>query len=169
MLRRQHAEWIVGAAFLLIIAVVFWQIRTDMTESGIASGGPNDNAAAYPRAVVLIIAALLAVQCTSRLVKRGSGEERREESESRAVAFAELRRPLALLGAFAVYLWTLGVLGYHVSTPLLLAAVMLLGGIRKPATILIGAPLISVGLAFVFEFFLNIVLPGGLFGLNIPW
>ena len=33
---------------LAVVVTVFWQIGTDLKEQGIASGGPYDNAAAYP-------------------------------------------------------------------------------------------------------------------------
>ncbi|MGI9435573.1 MAG: tripartite tricarboxylate transporter TctB family protein, partial [Geminicoccaceae bacterium] len=59
MLTRKHAEWLVALFFLGVIAIVFYEIATAMTEQGIASGGPYDNAAAYPRAVAIAIGILI--------------------------------------------------------------------------------------------------------------
>ena len=61
MLTRKHAEWLAALFFSVVIAIVFYEIATSMTEQGIASGGPYDNAAAYPRAVAIVIGALLAL------------------------------------------------------------------------------------------------------------
>ena len=45
-----------GAAlgfFLAVVVIVFWQIETDFADQGIASGGPYDNAASFPRSIAL--------------------------------------------------------------------------------------------------------------------
>ena len=64
MLTRQHAEWLVALFFSVVIAVVFYEIATSMTEQGIASGGPYDNAAAYPRAVAIVIGIFIVLVLT---------------------------------------------------------------------------------------------------------
>lgn len=162
MLTRRHAEWLVIAFFVVLIATVFQQISTSMTEQGIASGGPYDNAAAYPRAVAILIGCLLAM-----LIAVGWLPRRHEETEH--LALNKIRRPAGLLAIFAVYLWSLGHFGYHISTPPMLMAIMFLGGLRRPLELVAVAVGVSFFLAFVFEVFLKIVLPGGIFGLNIPW
>ena len=48
-------------------------------------------------------------------------------------------------------------------------AIMLLCGMRDYIAIAVSAVSISLVLAFLFENFLNVVLPGGIFHLNIPW
>ena len=58
---KKHAEYLVIIFFLMVIGIVFQQIATSMTEQGIASGTPYDNAAAYPRAVAILAGALLFV------------------------------------------------------------------------------------------------------------
>ena len=40
---------------------------------------------------------------------------------------------------------------------------------RKGGLMILAALAMSFCFAFLFEFFLKIVLPGGVFGLNIPW
>jgi len=49
--------------FVAVIIAVLWQIETNFKEQGIASGGPYDNAASFPRAVVFLIGFLLLIQC----------------------------------------------------------------------------------------------------------
>ena len=41
--------------FVAVIIAVLWQIETNFKEQGIASGGPYDNAASFPRAVVFLL------------------------------------------------------------------------------------------------------------------
>ena len=155
---------IVIGFFLIIIAVVFQQIATSMSEQGIATGGPYDNAAAYPRAIALIIAGLLALQLVSGLIFKTEANE-----PEGGTLVRELARPAGLLLVFALYLATLGWLGYHLTTTPMILAVMWLCGQRSIWTMV----LISIGMAFLFaylfESFLKIVLPGGIFALNIPW
>ncbi len=59
---RLVAEAVVAVVFLIIVATVFQQIATDMTDQGIASGGAYNNAAGYPRALAIAIAVLLAMR-----------------------------------------------------------------------------------------------------------
>ena len=85
------------------------------------------------------------------------------------IVLSSLRRPLAMLAVFALYLGVLGWLGYHLTTPPMIVAIMSVAGMRN-AVLMIGSGLaMSICFAFLFEFFLRIVLPGGVFGLNIPW
>lgn len=159
---RRQASWLVILFFAALVAVVFQQIHTSMTEQGIASGGPYDNAAAYPKAVAVLIGLMIAVQ--SALLAfggdRGSGQR---------LGPGELRRPAGLLLIFGIYLALLGVLGYHLTTAPMVIGVMALCGMRNPVTMLLAGLGISFSLAYFFEAYLKIVLPGGIFGLNIPW
>lgn len=160
MLRRKHAEWVVILFFSVIIAIVFYEIATSMTEQGIASGSPYDNAAAYPRAVAIVIGVLLVLVLVM-------GRDPVDEGD--AIAIGNLRRPALLLLIFAAYLFVLGTLGYHLATTPMLIAVMLLGGARSPVEIVGVSVGVAFGLAWFFEAFLKIVLPGGIFSLNIAW
>ncbi len=163
MLTRKHAEWLVILFFAGVIGIVFQQIFTSMTEQGIASGSPYDNAAAYPQAVAILMGVLLvALVAIQRFAAKSSGEKT-------GIALSTMRRPILLLLIFAAYLWSLGILGYHLSTPPMIMAIMFLSGLRKPVEIVLVGVGVSFVLAFMFEFFLKIVLPGGIFGLNILW
>ncbi len=159
---RTHAEWLAIVFFFALVGVVFQQISTDFVTQGIASGGPLDNAAAYPRAIAILILCLLAV--------RGVAQLRTEQpATERATPIATLKRPAALLAVFALYLLSLNFLGYHLSTTPMIAIVMLLSGEREPIKILAFSAGFATLAAFTFEKFLRIVLPGGIFQLNIPW
>lgn len=160
VLTRKHAEWLVVLFFSVIIAIVFYEIATSMTEQGIASGGPYDNAAAYPRAVAIGIGILL-------VLVLAMGHE--PVGEADPVVIKDLLRPTLLLLIFAAYLFALGTLGYHLATAPMLTAVMILGGARSPVEILAVSVCVAFGLAWFFEAFLKIVLPGGIFSLNIAW
>lgn len=162
-LTRNHAEWLVILFFVGLIAIVFQQIYTSMTEQGIASGSPYNNAAAYPRAVALLIGALLLCMMVISKIASKSGEA------VPSLETSSLKRPAILLLVFAAYLVGLGTLGYHLTTPLLVMAILVLSGVRKKWEIVLFGFGLSLFLAFMFEVFLKIVLPGGIFALNIHW
>jgi hypothetical protein len=164
MIGKKHLNWLVTAFFAIIVAVVFQQIYTSMTEQGIASGGPYDNGAAYPRAVAIVIAALVIGQLFLDYFKSDSSQHQDERT-----ALAELRRPALLLVFFAIYLGVLNVIGYHLATTPLIFTIMWLCGARGFWKLLIAALVISFSFAYVFETVLKVVLPGGVFHLNIPW
>ncbi|WP_010140856.1 tripartite tricarboxylate transporter TctB family protein [Oceanicola sp. S124] len=165
MIRKIHAEWLVTLLFVGVVALVFQQAATDMARQGIASGGPYDNAAAYPKAIAALLGGMVALQLALRLLRARSDEG----PDAPGVPLRALLRPALMVAIFALYLGSLAPLGYHLTTPLMLAALMLLAGIRNPVAILVPALLISLGFSFVFEAWLKIVLPGGFLHLNIPW
>lgn len=160
----RQANWMVVVFLAIIIGIVFQQIHTSMEEQGIASGGPYDNAAAYPRAIAILIGIMLVAQGIGMWLRR---QETPASSDTALVS--ELVRPALLILIFGLYLFCLSTLGYHLSTTPMLIAVMLLCGVRKPHVLASVALGISFVFAFLFEYFLTIVLPGGYFGLNIPW
>ena len=152
---------LVTAFFAIIVAIVFQQINTSMHEQGIASGGPYDNAAAYPRTIAIIIAGLVIVQILIEFLSKHHKEINLEPDA--------YKRAFGLLIVFAIYLGCLGWLGYHLTTTPMVFAVMMICGARQFGRMLLAALFMSFGFAFVFEKFLNVVLPGGIFSLNIPW
>ena len=164
VIRRKHLNWLVVSFFVAIIAVVFQQIYTSMAEQGIATGGPYDNAAAYPRAITVLIGGVVVLQLLlSRLGPLNT------EADNQIIAFAQLKRPAALLIIFGAYLGLLGYLGYHLTTAPMIFAIMVLCGMRVALSTIGTALIISFSFAYAFEVFLKVVLPGGIFGLNIPW
>ena len=164
IIRKRYLNALAIAFFAVVIAVVFQQIATSMTEQGIASGGPYDNAAAYPRAIAVIIGVLLICQIMASFLTR-----RADQQDDEAIALASLARPAAMLTVFAVYLGLLSWLGYHLATPIMLLGIMAIAGMRRPVLMMVSALAMSLFFAFMFEVFLKIVLPGGVLRLNIPW
>lgn len=164
MVRKRHLHWLVVVFFVAIIAVVFQQIYTSMTDQGIASGGPYDNAAAYPRLVAVLIGAMLVLQTVLAKFRPQDSE-----FDNETLNIYELRRPAALLIIFAVYLVLLGQLGYHLTTTPMIVAIMVLCGLRFTAFTIAMALFIAFVSAYLFEAYLKVVLPGGIFSLNIPW
>ena len=173
IIKRKHVELCVIIFFAFVIAVVFQQIFTSLAEQGIATGGPYDNAAAYPSAIATLIGAFVLVQL---LIIAFSNEPIEKNIDNKTMYSAEtsvknagLTRPFFLLVIFSIYLGMLQYFGYHLTTTPMVTAIMLLCGMRNYFTIAVSAISISLVLAFLFENFLNVVLPGGIFHLNIPW
>ena len=161
-MRNRMAQWLAIAFFAVLVAIVFQQIATSMTEQGIASGGPYDNAATYPRYIAIFIAVLVVFQII-HTVFRATDETVLSPSSG------PMLRAVGLLAVFATYLLLLDGLGYHLTTTPMAFAMMWLCGGRNIGKLLIIALGMAFALAFTFEKILNVVLPGGLFGLNIPW
>lgn len=164
MLSTKMLERMVYAFLAVIVAIVFQQIYTSMTEQGIASGGPYNNGAAYPRAIAIALAVLVICQV---FVDRFNTEPEKVAEEQ--FDTTDLRRPILLLVLFAIYLGLLKTLGYHLTTTPMVLGIMLICGARNILKMLLAALIMSFVLAYIFENFLNVVLPGGIFSLNLPW
>jgi len=164
-MNQKKMEWYLLSLMLLIVAIVFWQVYTDMTQAGIASGGPLDNAAAYPRALAVILGLLVAIRTLTKFF-----QTRKLTKEPVPVfSLSVIKKPGLLLLIFGLYLLGLKILGYHLMTSLFLFIVLYVAGERKLPQMLIFAMVSSITVAFIFEVLLKIVLPGGVFRINIPW
>lgn len=148
---------------LAVIVTVFWQIGTDMKEQGIASGGPYDNAASYPRLIAVFICILILIQFAIEILKKDVA------SLSDEVRTSDLHRAGLMIVVFAIYLMTLTTVGYHLATAPLIFAIMWLCGMRQYMKMAIASVGIATGFAFFFEVFLNVVLPLGIWNIFIPW
>ena len=164
MIKPNHLNWLITAFFAVIIAVVFQQIHTSMTEQGIASDGPYDNAAAYPRAVTIAITMLIIAQIIIDFLRSKQGVQTGDSTK-----LADLKRPALLLLLFAIYLIVLTELGYHLTTTPMIFGVMVICGAHNIPRLLVSSLAMSFVAAYIFEKALNVVLPGGYFALNIPW
>ena len=59
---RDHGfDWIVWALFLGLPPLVMHQAATSLAEQGVASGGPLENAAVFPRIVAWVLAGLCVI------------------------------------------------------------------------------------------------------------
>lgn len=159
----------IALGFLVaVIVTVFWQIETDLTEQGIASGGAYDNAASYPRIVAVFVGVLLALQLAIELLK-DKPTPQTEAPQTAAIQPSGLRRAGMMLLVFAAYLTVLTTIGYHLATSPMIFAVMWICGMRSPLKLVISSLAIATGFAFVFEVFLNVVLPLGIWNIFVPW
>ncbi len=149
--------------FLAVIVTAFWQIETDFKDQGIASGGPYDNAASFPRAIAIVIGVLLGLQLVVELLK-GEVASLAEDFEP-----SDLGRAGMMLLFFAVYLMVLTTIGYHLATAAMIFAIMWICGMRNILKLGLASVAIATGFAFVFEVFLNVVLPLGIWNIFIPW
>ena len=160
----------IALGFLLaVIVTVFWQIGTDLKEQGIASGGPYDNAAAYPRTVAIFIGVLLVLQLVIELLKDKATPQKEAPKAAEDIQPSDLRRSGMMLAIFAVYVMVLTTIGYHLATAPMICAIMWISGMRRTLKIAISSVAIATGLAFIFEVFLNVVLPLGIWNIFIPW
>ncbi len=159
----------IALGFLLAVVVtVFWQIGTDLKEQGIASGGPYDNAASYPRIIAIFVAVLLAFQFGIEVLK-GKAAPETEEDQLVDMQPSDLGRAGMMLLVFAIYLMVLTTIGYHLATAPMISAIMWICGMRNIWKMVLSSVAIATGFAFVFEVFLNVVLPLGIWNIFIPW
>lgn len=163
MISNKLLNGIVALFLLIVVAVVFQQISTSMAEQGIATGGPYDNGAAYPRAVAIAIAALVVLQLLLSIFVKNNAQE------SNSNSLKQLKRPAATLLVFALYVSALTTLGYHLTTAPMIFALMWVCGAKSYAKQAFAALILAFAFAYIFEKVLNVVLPGGIFSLNIPW
>jgi len=149
--------------FVAVIITALWQIETNFKDQGIASGGPYDNAASFPRAVVFIMGVVITFQAII--------DFRRADNSKKVsvVKRSDFMRAVLMLITFAIYLSFLDIIGYHLATSPMIFSVMWICGTRK-YIILFFAPIVVATLfAFVFEVLLNVVLPLGIWSIFIPW
>lgn len=163
MISGKHLNWIVSLFLIIVVAIVFQQISTSMTEQGIATGGPYDNGAAYPRAVAIVIAALVIFQLLL------STFAKTDAKEFQVTSLAQLVRPASVLLVFTIYVGVLTAVGYHLTTAPMIFALMWVCGARNYLQQAVAALVMAFAFAYIFEKILNVVLPGGIFALNIPW
>lgn len=165
--KRVVGELLMAAAFLALAGLVFQQTRTEFVAAGAASGGAMQNAAMYPEflAAGLVGLALLLIVRTL-----WTGRVTVAPGEAPALSPTDRRRhlikALVCLAAFVAYLLVLRVVGYHLTTPVLMAVLYLTLGVRNPlASAALGIATSLVMSAF-FEFGLNVILPVGRFGIG---
>lgn len=163
MISGKLINWIIALFLAAVVAIVFQQISTSMTEQGIATGGPYDNGAAYPRAVAIVIAVLVLLQLLY------SAFSKPDAQENQATSLAQLKRPAGVLLVFTIYVSALTTVGYHLTTTPMIFALMWVCGARSYLKQAVAALVMAFAFAYIFEKILNVVLPGGIFALNIPW
>lgn len=177
----RHTAFFEAAAllcFLAVVVLVFFQTNTHFVEEGAASGSAMDNAALFPELAAGAILALAALQAV-RLARSAIGglpgsagetsaDSGAEQTSEERAAERPLAKAIACFAAFVIYLLAVDWIGYHIATPVWMAAQFGVLGVRNPIVLVpisLGA---SLAVAYVFEGMLNIVLPVGIFEIALP-
>jgi len=151
---KSHAWDVVAWIFFAAVPVViFYQAATNLAAQGVASGGPLDNAAIFPRIIAWILAGLAVVNILRILTGLVT-------APSPLTTTPTTRLALTATLLFVAYLVALPFVGYHLLTPVLMAILMRLFGLGWTLSI-VAAVGFSLGVAAVFEGLLNVVLPVG--------
>lgn len=152
-------DWITWALFLALPLVIFWQSATSLEEQGVASGGPMENAALFPRMIAWLLLGLAALNGARLLTGRVARTSPLRPTDTTRLA-------VIATTLFVVYLLILPYLGYHVATPVLMALLLILLGLGPVASV-VGGVAMSLSVAAVFQGLLNVVLPVGIFEITI--
>ncbi|WP_321338792.1 tripartite tricarboxylate transporter TctB family protein [uncultured Cohaesibacter sp.] len=158
-LKKYAYDWIACLFFLTIPIIMLHQIETSLVKQGVASGGPMQNAAIFPRIVAWILIGLAGLNVLRVLFGKISHFSPIEATDTTGLA-------LIATAMFVVYLIVLPILGYHIMTIILLAALFRLLGLSLFLSCF-GAVVASLGVAYVFEGLLNVVLPVGIFEIAV--
>ncbi|PRY19939.1 tripartite tricarboxylate transporter TctB family protein [Aliiruegeria haliotis] len=161
-------DWIeIGVALALLVPpiVVVQQSRTSLAEQDVASGDAMTNAALYPQIVAALLGVLALWHLGSVLLATLRGLPAGKSRDDAANAPAWM--PVASVVGLAGYLLALPVLGYHITTPAFIFAILMMFGVRLVQAAAFALAL-SLATAFVFEVLLNVVLPVGIFGIALP-
>jgi hypothetical protein len=157
---RDHGfDWIVWALFLGLPPLVMHQAATSLAEQGVASGGPLENAAVFPLSVAWVLAGLCVIHALRLIAGHVAKPSPVEGTPTTRLA-------LVGAGAFVAFLLLLGTLGYYIAATLLLVALMRLLGVGWVISILATVAM-TVGVGFIFEGLLNVVLPLGLWKITL--
>ena len=149
------------ALFLVTVFVVFFISETSLSKQGGDTGNPITNAAMYPRLIAGILLLLAITQFINEFILKRSPLAGTHPTLSRL----QIAQIVISVAGFTLYLIILPVVGYHVTTPLLIAVLLVVFGIRKPLHIIAYPLVLSLGCAVVFEGLFNVNLPRGIFGL----
>lgn len=158
-LKNYAYDWIACIFFLIIPLIMFYQIETSLVEQGVASGGPMQNAATFPRIIAWLMLGLSGLNLFRILFEKVSHYSpfKATDMTGRAIFATVL---------FVVYLVVLPTFGYYIMTLLLLASLFRLLGLSW-IQVAAGAVLSTLAVAFVFEGLLNVVLPVGIFEIAL--
>lgn len=156
----KRLDVVLALLFLVPVALVFQQSYTSLSDQGVATGDALNNAAMFPKMLAGLLALLAILQAIMAL---------RRPAVDETISFsAVLRNSVFVMAILAAYLFALPVLGYHIMTPILCFAVLLLLGLRLFPAASVGVAM-SLVVALFFESALNVILPVGIFGLALPF
>lgn len=169
--RRRLGEVAVVLGFFALAGIVFQQTRTSFVDQGAASGDAMFNAAMFPEFIAwgLILLGLLQLIA---IFRPGTAAEAAEGGTSRGDTIdpGETRdsrqKALFCLVFFVLYIATIRSLGYHLMTPLFMFACFYILGTRHIALAAALAVGTSLFMSFIFEYWMGVILPVGMFGIG---
>ncbi len=152
-LKKYSYDWLAWLFFLFIAILVLWQSATSLKDQAAASGGPLQNAAAFPQS----IAWLMLVLSLFNFMRIFRG---RIANPSAVVSTKTTSLALMITLLFFIYLLTLQSLGYYIATPLLLSLFLKGLGLKWVKSFIVAISM-TLLVASIFEGLLNVVLPLG--------
>jgi putative tricarboxylic transport membrane protein len=160
-MKLARPDFLLGLASLAL-SVVYLHFAAEIPESLLSDAV---GAAGVPKALGWAMAVLGALLCLRSMSARTAGAEADDEADDDAEAGSGGTRPhlmaLGLLVILVVYVMVTPVLGYIVSTALLIGAVARFGGTAVNRNFFIIAIAGGVGLWLMFDPMLSIPLPVG--------
>lgn len=176
-MRRDKAmvwgHWLVLGAMFGVVALVFQQIATSLTDQGAASGDALMNAALFPRWIAFAIGGLgliVAAQMLLRGAPAGGNDAPANEADAPPEPPARLRlQEAAIIVLTLIYLVILEPVGFHIATFLVFGAMFLVLDARPVWKALAASAVLTLVSSFVFEGLLKVVLPVGFANLTPPY
>ncbi|ENM5738405.1 tripartite tricarboxylate transporter TctB family protein [Vibrio mimicus] len=149
--------------FLLVIVLIIQQIETSLVEQGAASGGPLANAGMYPYYVVILMALFLFLDVLDTWFLRPSNDTKTMLTEKRLSTWSKIITVLSVVSLTVIYQCFLSSVGYLLLTPFYLFLLFKVLHAGTATRCLFGSIGITAALYVVFQEFLNVVLPTGLY------
>jgi hypothetical protein len=156
-------------AFLALAGLVFQQTATSFVEQGAARGGAMFNAAMFPELLawcLILLAALQLAQILRGVTAVGAAPDASAPAGAPPAEPGSLAKALICTALFVLYLFLLKPLGYHLTTPVFMLACYYVLGTRRLWLAILLALATSLAMSFVFEYWMNIILPVGRFGIG---
>ncbi|WP_226783309.1 tripartite tricarboxylate transporter TctB family protein [Oceaniglobus trochenteri] len=176
---RNLSRKLAASGLIALFALWFlYQIATDLTEKGVASGGALYNAGFVPKGYAILLLTLLAIRTVADLMRYRKSAVAKVPTASLGLEFEEDERlisnatrvtwyrALLVFCLLVVYVLSLDPLGYLISSPALVALLGLALGERRLIALVSWAISLSFGLAVIFGMVFNVVLPIGFLELE---
>lgn len=175
-MKRKRGDIAAAVAFLTLSGLLYYQTYTRFVLQQAVGGGPFANSAFYPR----VVAGTMAFLALILLIKNLVPLQVRHESDAEETAVAQQDesagqrgedrptaiRLLSIAALLLLYTIALPFFGYIAMTPLFMAGLFWLVGLKRPVTLVLLSILSSAVIYFFFSAFLNVILPHGRF---VPW
>jgi putative tricarboxylic transport membrane protein len=140
-------------ALIICIAIAFYKVATEISYVEVPGQmGPER----WPKIILLLLMAVCAFEMVRRIIQsvrpRPAAADAAGDMDDEGFSQQMEAHPLLVAAATAAtvgYLLLLGLVGFFTATVLYMAAVMWIGGVRRP--VFLG--LLSLGISFAFSFF----------------